>query len=170
MIPTPTNPNIQGNTDHPFHGRLKQIRENARWRANERAQSTGSPDLPDTWLKICLANPDLDEAIRKPAQEAVRLTELSPEASIQFARTALLALIKQVGVRDSDRRDYLERAIRKMQDDGKISEVTAHEMHTIQRIRNAVEFKQGKVTSHDARACGFALMAILRAVHRPKKH
>jgi hypothetical protein len=69
----------------------------------------------------------------------LQLAAMSPEASIQFALTALLALIKQVGVRDTDRRDYLEQAIREMRDDGKISEVNssrnAHDPENSQRGR-----------------------------------
>jgi len=130
---------------------------------------------PDKRLKTGLDSLELSPEIRTPALEAFRLADFSPEASIQFARTALLAAIRKM--RGGDVRDprgavgpnYLDEAIRRLQDDRKISEVTAHEMHTIQRLRNAVEHRRQNVTSHDARACAFVLMAILVAVCSSKK-
>jgi hypothetical protein len=41
-------------------------------------------------------------------------------------------------------------------------EETAHEMHTIRILRNAVEFRHR--TSYDAKACAHLLLAILNAV------
>ena len=131
--------------------------------------------VPDTRLKTGLDSLELDEDVRRPAQKAFRFAELSPEASIQFARTALLAVVRKIGAHDSNPRgaiapNYLDQGIKDLEGLGKLSEVTAHEMHTIQKIRNAVEHRHRKVTSHDARACAFLLMAVLKAISRSKNN
>jgi hypothetical protein len=98
------------------------------------------PNVPDKRLKAGLSSLEVDHELRIPTLEAFRLADLSPEASVQFARTALLAVVRKM--RGGDARDprgalgpnYLEETIRRLQDDRRISEIAAHEMHTIQRI------------------------------------
>ena len=116
----------------------------------------------DAWLGDRLDGLDVEEEIRKPAEEALRFADLSPEASIRSARAALIAIVKKMGARDAP--NFLDQAIRDLEDGGKISEITALQMRTLQKIRNAVEYRSRKVTAHDARTCAFGLIAILKAV------
>jgi Domain of unknown function (DUF4145) len=128
-----------------------------------------SPEVDaDAWLKNGLGGLEVDQEIRKPAEEALRFADLSPEASIRSARAALIAVVKKMGARDAP--NFLDQAIRDLEDGGQISEITAHEMRTIQKIRNAVEYRNRKVTTHDARTCAFVLIAILKAVGRGKNN
>jgi hypothetical protein len=131
--------------------------------------------VPDKRLKAGLDSHELDPGVRRSAQEAFRLADLSPAASIQSARTALLGVVRKLGAISSNPRgaiaaNYLDQGIKHLEQSKAISEVTANEMHTIQRIRNALEHRSAKVTSHDARACAFVLMAVLRAVSQIRKN
>lgn len=150
------------------------------WKDSARqAAAKLEPKLPahaaNKRLKTGLDSLELDQEVQRLAQEVFRFADLSAQASIDFACTAVLAVSKKMGVRDSNPRgaiapNYLEQAIDDLERGGKISEVTAHEMHTIRRIRNAVRQRRRTVTSHDARACAFLLLAILRAVSPSKKN
>jgi hypothetical protein len=107
-------------------------------------------------LKVDLDRLELHDEIRRPAQEAFRFAKLSPALSISSARSTLVALVKRMGTQNSNPRgalapNYLEQATKHLEAAGKISEVTAHEMHTIRILRNAVEFRHRKVTNYDAK-------------------
>jgi hypothetical protein len=60
----------------------------------------------------------------------------------------------------------LDQAIRDLEGNGKISQVAAIQMRTIQKIRNKVEYEAAKVTSDDAQTCAVALVAVLKAICR----
>jgi hypothetical protein len=148
--------NIESNAGNPFCERLKELREKALERAKELRRA-------DFQLVDRLGSLELDQEVRRPAEEAFRLVEMSPEASIRAARATLVAVVRKMGARD-DVPNFLDQAIRDLENGRKVSEATANEMRTIQRIRNAVEYRNATVTSDNARTCAFALLAILKAL------
>jgi len=147
---------------------MEEWRESAR-QAAVKLEPRLPPHARSALLKADLDSLEIREEIRRPAQEAFRFADLSPQLSISSARSALVALTKTLGVRNSNPRgalapNHLEQGTKELEACGKISEVTAHEMDTIRILRNAVEYRHRKVTSYDAKACAHLLLAILKAV------
>jgi hypothetical protein len=126
-------------------------------RQPEPTPTSPPPDLLDSL--------ELTERVRTLAKEARSFVEESPAASVRSARAALIAVVGNMG-----ERGILDQAIRNLEDSGKISEVIAIEMRTIQKIRNKVEYQSAKVTSDDARTCFTALVAILKALSGSKSN
>lgn len=119
-------------------------------------------------LKRELDTLELDDGVRKAAEEAFQFADLSPAASIESARSTLIALSQRLGrwatnERGALRHNYLEQAIRDLEAAETVSRLTAAEMHAIRAIRNTLIGRRVRVTSHDAKACAYLLMAVLRA-------
>ncbi len=113
----------------------------------------------DWQLWSSLDNLEIGQEVRKLAEETISFFEQRPEASVRSGRAALIAIVRKLGARGT-----LDQAIRDLEGERKITEVTAIQMRTIQKIRNKVEYEAAKVTGDDARTCAVALVAILKAI------
>jgi hypothetical protein len=130
-----------------------------------RAPEKEPPDPPQVGSRL---RADLDilvlaPQVRKLADDTIDFVVKSPDAAVRSARAALIAVLKDMGGRGT-----LDQDIRDFENSKKISEITAIQMRTIQKIRNKVEYDSAQVTSDDAGTCAAALLAILKAVNRSK--
>jgi len=118
--------------------------------------------LADKRLKSELERLGVDQELRKLAEHAFLLAGSSPGASIKTARTAVLRVVKLIGYSDLD---SATTALKNKP----VAEIAGLEMRSIQMIRNAVEYDSANVTAHDARACAFMLLAVLRTMSQITK-
>lgn len=120
-------------------------------------KTTSNPVQHEEQLHSVPHSLKIGEEVRKRAQEALDFVRLSPEASIRAARAALIATVREMGAPGT-----LDQAIRGLEDGNKISQITAIQMRTIQKIRNKVEYESARVSSDDAQTCAAALLAVLK--------
>ena len=130
-------------------------RRNAAREAAAKLELKLPSQLADKRLKSELERLGVADELRKLAERVFLDAGSDPAASIKTARTAVMRVVKALGYSDLD---AAESALKNTPAWG----VSGVEMRSIQRIRNAVEYDGAAMTVHDARACAFMLLAVLR--------
>jgi hypothetical protein len=108
-----------------------------------------------------------DSAIKVLSLQALRLLGSSPVAAVALSRTVLIRIIRSLDASalDSTRKDYLNAAIDLLKTSGRISQMTADDMHSVRMRRNDIEFASTLPNTEEARFSAVKLVEILKRLY-----
>jgi len=127
----------------------------------------GHTELLESEIELVSRLPIPDSAIKVLSLQALNLLGRSPVASVALCRTVLIRAIRSLdpSALDSTRKDYLNAAIDLLKTSGRISQMTADDMHSVRMRRNDIEFASTLPNTEEARFSALKLVEILKRLY-----